>query len=277
MSAAARGGLLEGALFLLAGILFALGHGFAPWEAAPYAPGEPRPGILRVVTWNVGGADGERMHLLRTEDVDAVVASLVALGPDLVLLQEVGSGSRVEDLLARLREADRGEWAGIRGRGGVCALIRGGIALEWRAPLAARRAVGLRMEVEGAVIEAAGIHAHAFSAEERNGAVGALLEALLARPADLHVFAGDLNLDLDLDKRRDLFTDDEHLDVETYNFVAGRLDDAARGRGATAEPDRRLDYVFVSPRARIEGAGPWKGRRVGSMDHDPVVLDVALP
>jgi endonuclease/exonuclease/phosphatase family metal-dependent hydrolase len=85
---------------------------------------------------------------------------------------------------------------------------------------------------------------------------------------------GDLNLDLD--KQRDLSSNRVHLDVETYNYVGGLLQDAARGRGSTAEPDRRLDYVFVSPAATVEAAGPWKERRSGTMDHDPVGADLRL-
>jgi endonuclease/exonuclease/phosphatase family metal-dependent hydrolase len=89
--------------------------------------------------------------------------------------------------------------------------------------------------------------------------------------------AGDFNLDLDLDKRRDLFTDDEYRDVETYNYVANRLVDAARGRGSTAEPDRRLDYIFAEREAfLVIDSGPWKGHRSGQMDHDPVVADLRL-
>jgi endonuclease/exonuclease/phosphatase family metal-dependent hydrolase len=83
-----------------------------------------------------------------------------------------------------------------------------------------------------------------------------------------------LNLDLDLDKRRDLFTDAEHRDVESYNYVASRLFDVGMGRGSTAEPDRRLDYIFINAELGVTAAGAWKGRRVREMDHDPVVADL---
>ena len=93
----------------------------------------------------------------------------------------------------------------------------------------------------------------------------------MSRP---RIFAGDFNLDPGLDKRRDLFSDDDHLDVETYNYVAQSMEDAALGRGPTAEPDRRLDYIFYgAEELELVEAGPWRGRRVGAMDHDPVVAD----
>jgi endonuclease/exonuclease/phosphatase family metal-dependent hydrolase len=82
-----------------------------------------------------------------------------------------------------------------------------------------------------------------------------------------------------VNKRGDLFTDEAHRDVETYNYAAQALQDAAAAVDAhapTAEPDRRVDYVFVSLERRVLAAGPWKGRRVGAMDHDPVVADIEL-
>ena len=91
------------------------------------------------------------------------------------------------------------------------------------------------------------------------------------------MLAGDLNLDLDLDKRHDLFSDDEYRDVETYNYVASRMFDTALGTGSTAEPDRRLDYVFVTPGTDVHHAAPWKGRRAEGMDHDPLVVDLIPP
>ena len=125
-------------------------------------------------------------------------------------------------------------------------------------------------------VAAVNIHADALSAKQRNSAIGRAVDLLDSIPAEgVKILAGDLNLDIDLDKRRDLFTDDEHLDVETYNYVAARMTDAAVNAGSTAEPDRRLDYIFVKGGAlKVVRAGPWKGQRVPDMDHDPVVADL---
>ena len=84
----------------------------------------------------------------------------------------------------------------------------------------------------------------------------------------------DLNIDLDLDKRRDLFSSNEYLDVETYNYVATHLFDTAIGRGPTAEPDRRLDYIFSDANLAVIDAGPFKNHRAPEMDHDPLVGDL---
>ena len=97
------------------------------------------------------------------------------------------------------------------------------------------------------------------------------------RPDHLTILAGDLNLDIDLDKRRDLFTDNEHLDVETYNCIAQHFSDVAVNTGSTAEPDRRLDYIFADADSlKVIRSGPWKGKSVADMNHDPVVADLQI-
>ena len=96
-------------------------------------------------------------------------------------------------------------------------------------------------------------------------------------PAYLKILAGDLNLDIDLGKRRDLFSDNQHLDVETYNYLLQHLSDLTQNTGSTAEPDRRLDYIFGDTgRVKVVRSGPWKGRRIEDMDHDPVVADLQI-
>ncbi len=122
------------------------------------------------------------------------------------------------------------------------------------------------------------VHGDAFSPRDRNREIGKALDLLFQGTKEkVRVLAGDLNLDLDLDKRRDLFSSDAYLDVETYNTVVTKMTDLGQGTGATAEPDRRLDYLFLSPAPReVLSVGPWKDQRVGDMDHDPLVADVVL-
>ena len=60
--------------------------------------------------------------------------------------------------------------------------------------------------------------------------------------------------------RQDLFTYDANLDVETYNYIRARFQDAAFNAGSAAKPDRRLDYIFVDEAVTVLGAGPWRGR-----------------
>jgi endonuclease/exonuclease/phosphatase family metal-dependent hydrolase len=274
------GGLIEA-------LLFAAGAAAVAWAvlgtkpgAARFDPTKPQ-GAYRVVTWNVGaglarGAGGG----LADDAIDHVARVLRRLEPDLVFLQEVHSqrqlaalrnklGPRCQSRLARGTDPLR--VAALAVEGGFAGTAAGGDA----------RTLHVRHLRPGkAAVEAAGLHADAFSTAARNRQVGAAVDALLARPAAVHVLAGDFNIDLDLDKRRDLFTDDEHRDVETFNYALARMRDAAHGTGSTAEPDRRLDYVlvaFADPAARVLGGGVFRGARAKDMDHDPVVVDLLLP
>jgi len=273
-----RGSLLEGLLFALALACFAYGYGWGRGDGRPPLPGERLEDGLRVMTWNVGRATAKGPRPLADEDLAHVASVLEELRPDLCFLEEVRSARQATELARDLG----GGWSAevSRGRMGrlVAALSRGGeLRVEGRAPRGAL-AVSLR-SAAGFRVRATGVHADAFSAERRNELLGAATDALLASSGDaaLCILAGDFNLDLDLDKRRDLFSDDAYRDVETYNYVAGLLRDAARGSGATAEPDRRLDYVFVGAGAPIRAAGPLRGLREGEMDHDPLVVDLGPP
>lgn len=269
-----RGARFELVLLLLAGGLFAL----AAWLGRPvhsgYSPGERQPASLRVLTWNVGGAASGVAHSARSEDVEWIAETLRAARADLVVLQEIASEAQVAELESALGP----KWTSLftRTRGGRVVL------LAREAQLTRRESGRLRGQWE--IVEwrrgekrliAAGLHADAYSSAHRNQVIGSVIDTLRRHRGAPRLLAGDLNLDLDLGKRRDLFSDDQYLDVETYNYVAGLLEDAARGRGSTAEPDRRLDYIFFEESAfELIGAGPWKGRRAGAMDHDPVVADL---
>ena len=260
---------LEAALWSLAALCFFGASGFELGPAG-YAPIAREASFLRVVSWNVGGARGGESHGFLREHVEPVAQTLSELEPDLVFLEEVQDAGALEALAMRLGS----RWTLQKGRGGVALFSTHGPLETWRLPLA--RSIGVRLTVNGAELACAALHASAFSAHDRNREIGATLDALLEQHGDAFLLAGDLNLDLDLDKRSDFFSNDVQRDVETYNYVATRLVDAARGRGPTAEPDRRLDYAFVSANVLVRGAGPWKGRRVDTMDHDPLVADIEL-
>lgn len=261
---------LELALFGLAAVFFLLAR--APGRPqAGFEPSARASGSLRLVSWNVGGARDGEPHGFLEAHLEAVATTLRTLEPDLVFLAEAGDEELVRRLAARLGP----QWRVLRGRGGVVALATAGRLEPRPAPLA--RSLAVELSLAGRRVAIAALHASAFSARDRNREIGPTLDALLEQEADAHLLVGDLNLDLDRDKRADLFSNDEYLDVETYNYVVESLIDAARDSGPTAEPDRRLDYVFVSRGVTVLAAGPWRGRRSGSMDHDPLVADLEWP
>ena len=275
-----RGGRRAEFLLLAASTLFfAFGFATPLWERPQFEPG-PRPAdVLRVVTWNVGRGFSGAGHGLGEVDEDYVVDVLAGFDPDMCFLQEISSRQQAQRIRERLGPGWILRARRVRDGDYLAIAIQRGELTTFQLRAAGRNALGGRYRrADGREIVGVDLHADAFSAERRNEQIGGAVDALHRRMSDVaHVVAGDLNLDLDLDKRRDLFTNNEYRDIETYNFVAERLNDVARGRGSTAEPDRRLDYIFVSPRHFVVvDAGPARGRRRGDMDHDPVVADLRL-
>jgi len=270
--------LVEVGLALLAGGFLILGFGAGADDVREFDLAQRTPDSVRVMTWNVGGRAGEGGHALSDELLDHVAALIEEVGPDLCFLQEVEDYAQLERLLTRLQ----GPWRWMISRAGgrrVAALAPSGEFRPVRSAELAQRSLALELTLPtGTTLLALGLHAHAWSSEERNREIGGAVNVLLDAGRGLpRLLLGDLNLDLDLDKRRDLFSDDAYRDVETYNFVADRLVDAAGGTGPTAEPDRRLDYVFVSPDLiSVQQAGPLRDRRAADMDHDPVLADLTI-
>lgn len=266
--------LLEWSLFGLAALSALFGYGFPDLDSGGFTPSARDGESLRVVTWNVGGSGGGG-HPLRVDLIPPIVKSLRSLEADLVFLQEVGSRRRFRDLAAQLGVGESNYGLSRRGRGLAVLAPQG--RLQWReVRLAGKSAlIAFYIPESGKPLIAITLHADAFSSKNRNQAIGEAVDRLTSTGFPAAILAGDLNFDLDIDKRRDLFTDNEHLDVETYNYAASRFRDVGVGSGSTAEPDRRLDYIFTSPGAfEVLAAGPWKGQRVGDMDHDPLVADL---
>lgn len=275
----------ELALWVLAALCFLYGYGIPlAGSERGFQNGAKAPGTLRLVTWNVGGSDGDGGRPLADEYLEHVADVIAELDADLVLLQEVDDRRQVSALFRLLgwREGDAEMPSGGGRRVAILArdhwLAAERVSHYPRTTLRCRvyKSRRDRDRLRRSILTVADVHADAWSSEERNDQVGRVADELARGTSGPTVLAGDFNLDLDIDKRRDLFSDDSYRDVETYNFVVERFQDAAQGRGSTAEPDRRLDYIFVRGRIEVLDAGPFKDRRVADMDHDPVVADVKL-
>ena len=272
-----RGRLPEAAFIILA-VLFAVWGYRTPADPTSAFVLRDKPDhLMRVVTWNIGQAGGESAS---QESIGHVSTVLQSLNADMILLQEVPGANSA----GRLRNSLGGHWhletSEQAGRIVVTfseqrSLVRHAGRFQSNAGLFC--SYGLQ---DGRLIAVMNLHANAYSARRRNRQIGRSAEILLQtenHAAFAGILAGDLNLDIDLDKRRDLFTDNEHLDVETYNAIVANYRDAAVNAGSTAEPDRRLDYIFYSPgKLNSIQAGPFKGQRFGAMDHDPVVADFKI-
>ncbi len=232
--------------------------------------------VLRVVTWNLGTGVDAGTQGLRREDMKRVVAVLMALEPDLVFLQELSSKGQLD----RLRERLGPDWQASMSDSGhgrpMAVLACGGSLSELPTPEFIRaHAVEYRGSA-GELITCVVVHADAFSAQARNQTLGELSSYLDSRVVGGRtLIAGDMNLDLSIDQRGDLFSDDEYLDLETYNYFARGRMDVGLGAGSTAKPDRRLDYIFIGAgEFDVLMAGPWLGQRAAEMDHHPLVADL---
>ena len=271
-----RSGAKTERLLLLAGALFLLlGFAFETSSQTSWQPHARQASEFRLVTWNVGSSTKDAGVRLRDEHIDHVAEVLRGIDADLVVLQELRDRGQLQQLLLQLPAGARAHHT--RGRDGRPVSI-----LAWRGSLTRHRlpgglAVRYQSAVFGSII-VVGVHADPFSAKARNALLGRVVQVLEADfEGQPRLLAGDLNLDLDIGKRRDLFSDNEYRDVETYNYISERFEDVGHAGGATAEPDRRLDYIFVDPWFfEVQRAGPWKQQRAGDMDHDPLIADLRL-
>lgn len=267
-----RGATVEASLWAIAAAAFAaaawlrvpaeLGTG-AAGDGAGDRTARARIGALQVITWNVGGAHDGRPHPFDHEDLDRLAGLIAEVEPDLLLLQEFRYDMDWPALQGRLREEGpfvkaSGDVAivALRGelQGGV---LTGNVAIaEWR--------------IDGRAIAVGNVHASAWNARERRRQIGGAVDRLFEQAGSARLFGGDLNLDVG--QRSDLFSGDPESDVALYNWVAARLSDAGAAAGPTAEPDRRLDYLFTSPELRPLQARVLTDRRGKTMDHDPLEL-----
>ena len=205
-------------LFVVFTIVFAAtGYSLHQWGRLSYQLTKRNPNELRIVTWNVGGADGHGGRPLDNQFLPHVATVLKELDADLILLQEIAYEKQV-DRLSRLLN---GKWEAMVSNGGCRSVAilgqRGGLYSQTH-PEKPHNGLAASYRSPGKPpVFLMNIHADPYSALQRNRLIGRATDVLMSRFREyLKILAGDLNLDIDIDKRRDLFTDDEYLDVETY-------------------------------------------------------------
>lgn len=266
---------------LVAAMAFAFVHWSGRSAPATFVLVPPDPTTLRLVTWNVGQGVDRGASGLMHDQVESIVERIVELEAEVVLLQELSSMAQARRLARRLRAATNDSWdhKSQRATNGryLCALSTRSVLDVTSADESP--ALVAQIDVRpGETLWIANLHASAFDAAERNLEVGRAVDWLLAREGDPRVAGlflfGDLNLDLDIGTRGDVFTDDRHADVETYAYATRRFRDFGLHAGPTAEPDRRLDYCLGQTRYVVTQAGPWREARLPGMDHHPLVVDL---
>lgn len=226
--------------------------------------------LVRVLTWNVGRAYGLGDSRADPASLDEIARTIQDADADAAVLQEIKSPAQLDHLLAALG----GEYTGAisereRTDRAIVLLVRGVGTFATVPSDAGRPKIAATFDVDREVVTVVGVHVSAFDPDRRRAEALELLEYVRTRPAPT-ILAGDFNLD-----PRDRAAGD--TDRGTYEYLSTELRDLGAPAGATALLGRRLDYVFARPTELVE-ARPRvvAGRRHGRMDHEPLLVHVAL-
>lgn len=227
--------------------------------------------VVRVLTWNVGRAYGLGDSRADPASLDEIARTIEDADADAAVLQEIRSPAQLDHLLAALG----GEYTGgiserERTDRAIVILVRGVGTFAAVPSDAGRPKLAATLDIGGRdAATVVGAHVSAFDPDRRRAEVLELIEYVRTRPGPT-ILAGDFNLD-PLDRAAG------ETDRGTYGYLAAELRDLGAPAGATALLGRRLDYVFARPQEVVE-ARPRvvTGTRRGRMDHEPLLVHVAL-
>ncbi|MCC6746967.1 MAG: endonuclease/exonuclease/phosphatase family protein [Deltaproteobacteria bacterium] len=246
-------------------------HLLSRWLLGDEGMQRPAEQSLRLLTWNIGkiylpwdsrAADHDLAHVARViKEVDPEVVALqeirdpTQLGRLLSLLGPAWHGKVPEDLYDRraalltqlpVQFVDVPTTTGRVAQGGV-------ITLPSHVP-----------------VTVVSLHLDAFDSRRRLRQGEEILTAARRFGHPDLVVMGDFNFD-PADARRD------DADLHLYNLLTKDLVDAGRDQGATTIISRRLDYVFFrSSQVLRHRHTVLLERRINIMDHDPVLVELAL-
>lgn len=253
---------------------------------------------LRLLSWNIGNGDLESETRAHTEDLRAVAQVIKDNDPDAVALQELTGEDQLRLLLAHLQN---------RYRGYVCSpgsadrtdavLIKDNSGGNARGDRSGRQAhndlhvhfndvpAGDRFAAAATFRSRAGFpeivlvsaHADAFRASRRRTFAADVVDwARSQTNNELAFIAGDFNFEVSTRNKTNLFSDDAKHDSESYAYLLKYFSDLGRNAGATSINDRRIDYVFGPATVSLHRAEVLRGAAIGSMDHWPLLVEVAL-
>lgn len=236
---------------------------------------------LRLMTWNIGRASLGRDSRAHNEDLKAVAEVILKYDPDALALQELTGPDQLDILLGHLEQRYRGAVCSFGKSDRVEAVIVKSRSARFEdIPGGERYALGATFPSGKDSIEVVMVSAHAdaFSAARRRTFVGDVVDWARSRAADQIVFiAGDFNFELNARNQSNLYTDNLKHDSEAYAYLMKYFRDLGRDAGATTINSRRIDYLFGLPEvALLRRAEVLNPAAVGSMDHLPLLVEVAL-
>jgi endonuclease/exonuclease/phosphatase family metal-dependent hydrolase len=256
----------------LACIAWSISLGLNNFERGLAIPLEAPAGAVRLMTWNVGGSIGKTGRAMPDKHIAHVVSTLLGTDTDIVILQELAN----KEQALRMRKKLGASWQLLVSNYGdrrIAILVRDYSLGQEQITLPYGDGLICRIVLSNDEhIALAALHADAYNAKKRNLVTGHARDALLNMAAQKWVLAGDLNLDIARLQKREIFSDDDHQDVKSYNYISEKIEDLSITSGPTAAGSRRLDYIFGKNIEPVH-AGVLKRQRIGDMDHDPVIID----
>lgn len=242
--------------------------------------GQDRP-RLRLMTWNIGYSDLESETRARAEDLPAVAQLILSKDPDAIALQELTGEDQLKLLLAHLKDRYRGYACSFGSADRVDAvLVKDRSARFNDVPTGDRFAAAATFHLQKDLPEIVLVSAHAdaFSSSRRRRFAEDVVDWARDRSGNSSVFiAGDLNFEVSIKTRTNLFTDNAKHDSESYNYLLKYFRDLGHAAGETAISDRRIDYVFGPlQRAALQRAEVLRETSIGRMDHWPLLVEIAF-
>jgi endonuclease/exonuclease/phosphatase family metal-dependent hydrolase len=228
------------------------------------------PGLLRVLTWNIG-----KVYLRQREsrasdaDLGRVAETILELNPHVVALQELKDRAQLGRLVSALGPGWRGMLSEDAYDRHAALIVRVPSQFVRLATSTGRVAQGALVQVaNGLSFAIASAHLDAFDARRRLVQAEEIVAGLQRQETEDLLLAGDLNFDTAVAARGS-------LDHDLYRFLSRELVDASRAAGPTTILSHRLDYVFYRSRAISDArARVLQDRRINIMDHHPLLVEL---
>ena len=236
---------------------------------------------LKLMSWNIGYGDLETETRARDADVPAVAQIILNNDPDAVALQELTGESQLKLLLKHLKNRYRGQVSSAGSADRVAAVLVKERTVRFdNVPAGDRFAIAasFRLRSQLAEIVFVSAHADAFHSARRRTFGGDVVDWARGRTGgEIAFIAGDLNMEVSVRNKTNLFTDDAKNDSETYGYFSKYFRDLGRDAGETSINDRRIDYVFgPQETVTLRRAEVLRGTAIGRMDHWPLLIEVGI-
>lgn len=226
---------------------------------------------LLIVSWNIGKLYLKWESRAVDSDLEHVAEVLREINPHIVALQEL----KGPEQLGRLATLMGPQWRAkvpedsYDRRAGL--VVRVPVRFVDLPTSSGRVAQGAEITLDGGHrFAVASLHLDAFDERRRLNQAEEIVAGIRRLDTDNIVLAGDFNFDVSVAAQGS-------IDQRLYAFLTREMVDASKRAGATTVVSRRLDYVFFrSPLVRSQTARVLRDKRINIMDHDPLLVELAL-